>query len=81
MSVIDKIEPIEMNQIKGKVACAKRGGPNFVDSKRVDPKTLKCPYGYVPCSEQQQLTDTICVLPVRLQTDCPIIDLFVTDSF
>ena len=53
MSVIDKIEPIEMNQIKGKVACAKRGGPNFVDSKRVDPKTLKCPYGYVPCSDKQ----------------------------
>ena len=49
-SIIDAIPPVNMTSITDMVACAKRGGPNFLDTIRPDPKTLKCPYSYVPCS-------------------------------
>ena len=34
--------PLNMTSISGMVACAKRGGPNFLYSKRADPYTRKC---------------------------------------
>ena len=66
-----------MTSISGKISCAKRGGPTFLETVRVDPITLKCPEGLVPCSLYTDATDTVCMEPNLVQTECPIIDVFV----
>ena len=42
-AIIDAIPPVNMTAITGMRACAKRGGPNFLDTIRPDPNTLVCP--------------------------------------
>ena len=60
--VIEAIPPINMNRIVDKLPCGKRGGPNFLETVRVDKGTLRCPSGYMPCSIYTNPTDTICIL-------------------
>ena len=75
--VIEGIAPVNMTQISGKSACGKRGGPTFLDTVRVDPVTLECPFPLVPCSKITNATDTICVKEYEREYECPIIDVFV----
>ena len=65
-----------MTSIQNRTACAKRGGPNFLETVRVDRRTGRCPKGYVACSPFTAQTDTVCMLPGQ-EYNCPIIDLFV----
>ena len=74
--VVPPIAPINMTTISDRKACVKRGGPNFLDTTRVDPKTGRCPIGLVTCSPFTSQTDTVCMKESELG-DCPIIDLFV----
>lgn len=76
-SFIEGIPPVNMTSISGKIACGKRGGPTFLDSVRVDPVTMECPYPLVPCSKITNATDTICVREYEREYECPIIDVFV----
>ena len=69
-----------MTSISGRTACAKRGGPNFLETKRVDAGTGNCPPGLVPCSYFTSMTSTVCMLKAELEEQCPIIDLFVVDE-
>ena len=48
--VIKEMPPINMTAITGFTACAKRGGPTFLETVRVDPVSRICPRGYVKCS-------------------------------
>ena len=75
--MIDAIPPVNMTSINGKVACAKRGGPNFLETIRPDPVTKECPRNHVPCSIYTNYTDTVCVKEYELDFECPIIDMFV----
>ena len=54
--------------------CAKRGGPSFIDTIRVEPVTQKCPKGHVPCSPHSSASETVCIAQGQ-EYDCPIIDL------
>ena len=75
--VVPPIAPINMTSISDRKACAKRGGPTFLETVRVSPDTGYCPRGYVPCSAYTSLTDTVCVKEYEKEHECPIIDLFV----
>ena len=75
--IVDEIAPKNMTVISDNIACAKRGGPSFLETVRVDPNTLKCPRNYVPCSMYTLATDTVCVKEYEAEFECPIIDLFV----
>ena len=76
--VIAAIPPINMNRIVDKLPCAKRGGPNFIETVRVNNRTLKCPSGYMPCSIYTNPTDTICIPnDADKDAECPILDMFV----
>jgi len=66
-----------MTSISDRTACAKRGGPNFLETKRVDSVTGECPPGLVRCSPWTSRTDTVCMKESELKEKCPIIDLFV----
>ena len=70
-----------MTVISGRLACAKRGGPTFIEQKRVDKKTLQCPEGYQRCSDKTWPSETVCIEQDKLDTDCPIIDLFVINDY
>ena len=48
---VDAIPPVNMTSLSGMTACGRRGGPNFVETVRVDPYTLECPQGLEPCSD------------------------------
>lgn len=74
---IEGIPPVNMTAISGKIACGKRGGPNFLETVRVDSVTNECPYPLVPCSKITNATDTVCVKEYERDYECPIIDLFV----
>ena len=66
-----------MTSLSGMTACGKRGGPNFVETVRVDPYTFECPQGLEPCSKFTNANDTVCMEPYKKEYECPIIDLFV----
>ena len=74
---VDAIPPVNMTSLSGMTACGRRGGPNFVETVRVDPYTLECPQGLEPCSEFTNANDTVCMEPYKKEYECPIIDLFV----
>ena len=64
------------------IACAKRGGHNFIQSNRVDPYTRKCAKNYVPCAEGADPSEMICVDPndpLSLE-NCPIVDIQIIYS-
>jgi hypothetical protein len=50
-----------MTSFIGKVACAKRGGPTFLETVRVDPETKECPEDLVACSDYTTAENTVCV--------------------
>ena len=75
--MIDAIPAVNMTSIAEKVACAKRGGPNFLETIRPDPETFFCPRNTVPCSYYTTINDTICVKEYERDYECPIIDMFV----
>jgi hypothetical protein len=66
-----------MTSITGKIACAKRGGPTFLETIRVDPDTEECPRTYVACSPITSADDTVCVKEYEVEFECPIIDMTV----
>ena len=68
-----------MTNIAGMTACGKRGGPNFLETIRVDSQTKRCPRGTVPCSNYSDSTDTVCV-EKDMTDECPIIDILVIYS-
>ena len=67
-----------MTSISEKISCAKRGGPTYIETVRVDPVSLKCPNGTYPCSRITSATDTVCMEKEKHESDCPIIDVFAT---
>ena len=71
------LAPVNMTSIDGMVACGKRGGPNFVDTVRVDPVTLKCPGGYEPCSYETNPSETVCLSKKIDKSQCPILDIVI----
>ena len=75
--VVPPIPPLNMTSIADRTACAKRGGPNFLDTVRVHRSSGKCPSGLVRCSPETSFTDTVCVKEEDREAECPIIDLFV----
>ena len=64
-----------MTKIEENTACAKRGGPSFNDTIRVNPFELTCPDGYEPCSAFTSPTETVCWPIGKDKSDCPIIDI------
>ena len=78
--IIDPIPPMNMTSLTERIACAKRGGPTFLETIRADPGTGDCPRNYVPCSNYTGPTDTVCVREYEKQFECPIIDLFVVQD-
>jgi len=75
--IVDELPHVNLTAISGKVACAKRGGPTFLETVRVDLETQECPRTYVPCSTYTTATDTVCVKEYEKDFECPIIDLFI----
>ena len=71
------LPPVEINGTENVTICAKRGGPSFMNTTRVDPALLRCPSGFSPCSRETKHTETICLEPERIPTDCPIIDMML----
>lgn len=75
--IIAPIKPMNMTADGGIVICGKRGGPNFIETVRVNPGSLKCPKGFTPCSELTPPSETVCVeIDADKESKCPIIDLF-----
>jgi len=74
---VPPILPINMTSITDKTACAKRDGPTFIETIRVDAVTLECPGDMVPCSIFTSFTDTVCISPSERHDKCPIIDILV----
>lgn len=64
-----------MTGTEGVIFCGKRGGPSFINGTRVDPSTMLCPKGYMPCLNDKKATEKVCLEPERIPADCPIIDL------
>ena len=75
--MVKGIPPINMTSFSGKVACGKRGGPSFINSRRVGAYTWTCPDGFVPCSLTTLPTETVCIEPDKKPADCPILDFIV----
>ena len=48
--IFEAIPPVNMTWIADVLPCGKRGGPNFIETVRVDKNTLRCPTGLEPCS-------------------------------
>ena len=69
-----------MTKVVDVLPCGKRGGPNFINTVRVDPRTFKCPEGLEPCSFFTNPTDTICMKFEDKATQCPILDIFVAND-
>ena len=65
-----------MTNISGMVVCAKRGGPTFMETKRVDPFSLKCPRGTTPCLPNSHPA-TVCLEEEKHSTECPIVDILI----
>ena len=78
--MIEGIPAINMTSVSGVVACGKRGGTSFLDTVRVDEESRECPNGMVPCSDQTQPSETVCVDPDKIEEQCPILDFFVIGS-
>ena len=78
--IVESLPPVNMTSLSGKVACAKRGGPTFLETVRVDPASNECPRGYEPCSPYTSANDTVCVEPYKKEHECPIIDLMVVQD-
>lgn len=64
----------------GFIACGKRGGPNFLETIRVDLMTKKCPDDLTPCSNFTAPDDTVCVKPYSVRFECPIIDVYIASE-
>jgi len=68
-----------MTDFMSKVACAKRGGPSFLETVRVDPESKECPEDFVPCSDYTTADNTVCVKEKKNEaetySECPIIDI------
>ena len=75
-TLIDGIPDKEMMKLYGVIPCVEYGANNFLEMKRPDPYTYKCPDKHVPCSEETDANETICALPGEIDDVCPIIDLF-----
>ena len=75
--IVDPIAPVNMTSLTSRISCAKRGGPIFLDTVRVESETGKCPRNYVPCSNYTGPTDTVCVKEYSKEFECPILDIFV----
>lgn len=69
-----------MTKIEDNTACAKRGGPSFNNTIRVNPYELTCPFGYEPCSAFTQPSETVCWLIGKDKSDCPIIDIILVNE-
>lgn len=75
--ILDPIAPIEMTAIHDMIPCARRGGPTFVETIKVDQVTLKCAEEFVPCSTITKPAETVCVREEDKATHCPILDIYV----
>ena len=75
--VVDAIPAVNMTSITGFTTCAKRGGPNFLETVRTVGVNNICPEDYVPCTTLTNSTDTVCVREEERELNCPIIDIFV----
>lgn len=71
---------MNMSNLNGVIACAKRGGNDFLSSVRPNPKNfinIQCPDDYVPCSNLTSRSETICVTKLA---NCPILDILLIDE-
>ena len=66
-----------MTRVDGVEMCGKRGGKVFLEQIRMRPYSRKCPKGLLPCSIDTTETETICVEPDQVNTECPILDFLV----
>ena len=62
-SKVEARDAVNMTSINGKTVCGVREGTSYLDAKRVDPNTLKCPDETVACSENTSPDNTICLHP------------------
>ena len=67
-----------MDNFFGFTICGLPGGDPYVNATRVDPVTLKCPAGKVPCSNNTSVENTICYPASNLTANCPITDIYLT---
>ena len=71
-SLVSKNNPVQMDYFNQQVICGKVSGLNYLHAERVDPKTMKCPGVYEPCSNNTSPENTICVHPENSEENCPI---------
>ena len=69
-----------MTALGGMVACGKRGGFSFIESRKVDIYSMECPKNYEPCSPFTKPAETVCIKKGSDKADCPIIDILVIDQ-
>ena len=77
---IQGLSKTNMIGTEGVIICGKRGGPSFIEMKRVNPITLTCPRGFIPCSTETKATETVCLTPEQVPAECPIIDLVLVSD-
>ena len=68
-----------MTSFGGMVACGKRGGFSFIESRKVDAFSMECPQNYEPCSDKTKPSETVCIKIGSNKANCPIIDILVID--
>ena len=74
------IWPVHMTNFSGAMVCGKADGTPFINAERPDYNTHECRAGYVNCSNQTSLDNTICVK--EDSTDqCPITYINLTRTF
>ena len=70
---VKPINPLTLEVVEGNRICGKSLGPSFVNAMRPDPKTLKCPDSYSPCSANTSPDNTICYRTSQdRDKSCPI---------
>ena len=63
--------PVIQDRFSGQQICGLRGGQEFLNLKRPDPKLGACPIGTTPCSSKTSVENTICYPPAD-HALCPI---------
>ena len=77
---INPINAVVQDNTGGFTLCGLRGGLPYRNVTRVDPTTLACPSGTVPCSTNTSATNTVCYPSNQLATSCPINGIEITSD-
>ena len=70
--VLPGYELVNMTSIYDVTFCARRAGPNFLNTIRIDPRVEECPEGLQPCHKDKKAPETSCVSDLK---ECPILGI------